>query len=746
MNFNTMSRRPSRDETDQDLRWFHGKINRQEAEALLTNEDDSEGLFLVRESPTVDGAFILSVRHQGEPRHYQINRHGADAFFSIEDGYIVHGLDALITLCQKEGSSIFGPLNRPCKKDLPPADTRCHGRCNLLHRATKEGNLTVVSELLRGGSYRSIDAKNEIGQTAIHLAAFLGNNMILKLLIQGGGNVNVKDDADLTPLHYACIHNHHECLKTLLEFKASPQIRHRLTGMVPLHEAASRGHLDCVKIMMAMSVTPLSRTKEDQTPADLARKNGFYQCARRLESYKPPFPFTRKEDWYHGPISRQETERRLKEGSAKYNEDNFFLVRRSASKPGFYALSVLYTGRVFHFEICKRGQYYYVDYGPYLESLEHVVGHYMNHADGLPAELQRPIKPPQPVVDDNFAFKTISRQTLSPPPLPNRNLRRSPSPNESVSSSSKDVPKRVGIVTKEELELYDTLGEGEFGFVYRGSLRQSNGNSIPVAIKTLRDDQIESNREEFLREARVMMELRNPNIVRLIALCKGPPLMMVQELVALGSLLDYLLDHPHTISPQFEFPLWAGQIADGMLYLEQRNFVHRDLAARNILLATRYQAKISDFGLSRVLGAGESFYSASKGGRWPVKWYAPESINCGMFSHASDVWSYGVTLWETYSFGTQPYGDMSGAEATEVVAQGARLPQPARCPNDIYSLMLRCWSETPDNRPTFANLVQHFASSAEYDNVKNLLQTASTEQTLDNLIDTSNSNLLVSDV
>lgn len=154
-----------------------------------------------------------------------------------------------------------------------------------------------------------------------------------------------------------------------------------------------------------------------------------------------------------------------------------------------------------------------------------------------------------------------------------------------------------------------------------------------------------------------------------------------------------------------------------------------------------------------------------------------------MFSHASDVWSYGVTLWETYSFGQQPYGDMSGAEvapssrvfvcfvlffslsfffsllslifrdstylnyvqATEVVAQGARLPQPTRCPEDIYSLMLRCWSENPANRPTFAMLVQHFASNAEYDNVKNLLQTVSTEQTIDGLIDHSG-NMLVSDV
>lgn len=725
-----MSRRPSRDETDQDLKWFHGEISRQEAETILTtDEDNREGLFLVRESPTVDGAFILSVVHNGEPQHYQINRHGDDAFFSIEDGYIVHGLDTLISLCQKEGSTIFGPLNRPCKKDVPPLDTRRHGRCNLLHRATKEGNLTVVSELLRGG-YRSIDAKNEAGQTAIHLAASLGNTVILKLLIQGGGNVNVKDDLDLTPLHYACINNHAECVKLLLESRASPQIRNRATGMVPLHEAASRGHLDCIQIMIAMCVTPLSRTKLDETPADLARKNAFYQCARRLETYQPPFPFTRKEDWYHGTISRAETERRLREGSNNHSEGTFFLIRRSSSKPGFYALSMLYVDRVYHFEICKRGQYYYIDYGPYLESLEHIVGHYMNHADGLPAELQRPIKPPVPLTEDKVVFRTITKRSLSPPPLPSRNSPRSSSPSHLSMDFGMDenLSSRIGIVSKEELEIIDTLGEGEFGFVYRGSLRHLNGNLIPVAIKTLRDGQMESNREEFLREARVMMKLEHPCIVQLIALCKGPPLMMVQELVALGSLLDYLLDHPSSVSPQFEFALWAGQIANGMMYLEERKFVHRDLAARNILLATRYQAKISDFGLSRVLGAEESFYSASKGGRWPIKWYAPESINLGIFSHASDAWSYGVTLWEMYSFGQQPYGDMSGSEAADVVSRGTRLPQPMRCPDHIYSLMLRCWSCDPSQRPTFGELVSHFESSSLYDNVQNLLQSCNEQR------------------
>lgn len=157
--------------------------------------------------------------------------------------------------------------------------------------------------------------------------------------------------------------------------------------------------------------------------------------------------------------------------------------------------------------------------------------------------------------------------------------------------------------------------------------------------------------------------------------------------------------------------------------MESQKFVHRDLAARNILLASKHQAKISDFGLSRALGSGNNYYQASEGGKWPIKWYAPESYTHGTFSHASDVWSFGVTLWEMYSFGKPPYGELLGAEAIKRINEGERLEKPIACPDNVYEKMKDCWNCSPRDRPTFRHLTEFFSNDPDYQNLVEMIKT-----------------------
>ncbi|CAC5421897.1 Tyrosine-protein kinase receptor Tie-1,Tyrosine-protein kinase Shark,Melanoma receptor tyrosine-protein kinase,Ack-related non-receptor tyrosine kinase,Tyrosine-protein kinase ZAP-70,Vascular endothelial growth factor receptor 1,Receptor tyrosine-protein kinase erbB-4,Tyrosine-protein kinase SYK,Tyrosine-protein kinase Fer [Mytilus coruscus] len=244
-------------------------------------------------------------------------------------------------------------------------------------------------------------------------------------------------------------------------------------------------------------------------------------------------------------------------------------------------------------------------------------------------------------------------------------------------------------IRQSQLELEEELGSGQFGSVQKGYCTLKRKGRIPVAVKKLNSDD-KSAEEEMLKEADVMRNLSHQRIVRMIGLCRADCIMLVLELCPCGPLNSFLAKRKEMKQSQVVQLMW--QVAQGMSYLHSKNYVHRDLAARNVLLVSENSAKISDFGMSKAFNIGNDYYKAREAGKWPLKWYAPECVYFWKFDAKSDVWSYGVTLWEATSYGGKPYKTMKGNEILKfLVEDEMRLKKPDFCDEQVYEIMLECW-------------------------------------------------------
>ncbi|KAK4809720.1 hypothetical protein QYF61_007088 [Mycteria americana] len=273
-------------------------------------------------------------------------------------------------------------------------------------------------------------------------------------------------------------------------------------------------------------------------------------------------------------------------------------------------------------------------------------------------------------------------------------------PNEAVREFAKEID--ISCVKIEQV-----IGAGEFGEVCSGHLKLPGKREIFVAIKTLKSGYTEKQRRDFLSEASIMGQFDHPNVIHLEGVVtKSSPVMIITEFMENGSLDSFLRQN----DGQFTVIQLVGMlrgIAAGMKYLADMNYVHRDLAARNILVNSNLVCKVSDFGLSRFLedDTSDPTYTSALGGKIPIRWTAPEAIQYRKFTSASDVWSYGIVMWEVMSYGERPYWDMTNQDVINAIEQDYRLPPPMDCPNALHQLMLDCWQKDRNHRPKFGQIV-----------------------------------------
>ncbi|XP_008203443.1 tyrosine-protein kinase Btk29A isoform X1 [Nasonia vitripennis] len=376
-----------------------------------------------------------------------------------------------------------------------------------------------------------------------------------------------------------------------------------------------------------------------------------------------------KYEWYVGDMSRQRAESLLKQE----DKEGCFVVRNSSTK-GLYTLS-LYTKvphphvKHYHIKQNQRGEFYLSE-KHCCGSIPDLVNYHRHNSGGLASRLKaspcdRPVPPTAGLSHDKWEIDPA------------------------------------------ELHLLEELGSGQFGVVRRGKWR----GSIDVAVKMMKEGTMSE--DDFIEEAKVMTKLQHQNLVQLYGVCsKDRPIYIVTEYMRHGSLLNYLRRHETTLGSNVGLLLdMCIQVCKGMAYLERHNYIHRDLAARNCLVGSENVVKVADFGLARYVLDDQ--YTSSGGTKFPIKWAPPEVLNYTRFSSKSDVWAYGVLMWEVFTCGKMPYGRLKNTEVVERVQRGIILEKPKACFKEVYEVMRKCWAHCPEVRPSFRVLKEQLINVSQ---------------------------------
>ncbi|XP_038626869.1 megakaryocyte-associated tyrosine-protein kinase isoform X1 [Tachyglossus aculeatus] len=366
--------------------------------------------------------------------------------------------------------------------------------------------------------------------------------------------------------------------------------------------------------------------------------------------------------WFHGKISGHEAVQELQPA-----EDGLFLVRESMRHPGDYVLCVSYGRDVIHYRVIHQDSQLTIDETVSFYNLIDMIEHYTKDKGAICTKLVKP------------------------------------KPKHGTKSAEEELAKAGWLLNLQQLTLGSQIGEGEFGDLTDFPCFPSSFPAVlqgeymgqKVAVKNIKCD---VTAQAFLDETAVMTKIQHKNLVRLLGVILHHGLYIVMEYMSKGNLVNFLRTRGRSVVHTKQLLQFSLHIAEGMDYLESKKLVHRDLAARNILISEENVAKVSDFGLAKADRKGLDVT------RLPVKWTAPEALKHKKFSSKSDVWSFGILLWEVFSYGRAPYPKMSLKEVSEAVEKGYRMDPPENCPPTVYALMNSCWEAEPAKRPTFKKL------------------------------------------